>query len=102
MRIFLTDAASSDLESVKLWSERNWPGTIAAKYLDRIRASISALADFPELAPRRPGHDGERQRTVGSHVVIYSVNGDLVEIMRVAHYRTLDREASDNPEKTTD
>lgn len=44
------------------------------------------LADHPRLGPARPEIASEaRVLTVGDHLVIYRVDGDDVQIVRVVH-----------------
>ena len=86
MKVFLTQSAIADLESIGDW--------IAADSAERARAFVlllrircQQLADMPRafpLVPRYESH-GVRRRPVGDYLIFYRVAADRVEVVHVLH-----------------
>jgi toxin ParE1/3/4 len=54
----------------------------------RLNAALKRLESFPESAPLVPDRtDGLRKLTMGSHVALYRIEGDIVRIIRILHQR---------------
>lgn len=86
MKIVLLPAARKDVADLWQYGARLWSRDRANAYARRLMAMIDALAENPERYPRAdwvaPGY---RRLLAGSHAVLYRVEGDIVEIVRVLH-----------------
>lgn len=79
-------AAEGDLSEIWLESAASWDVEQAERYADSLFAVFDLLAEFPELARER----GEftppvRIHPSGSHLVIYRLEGQGIEIIRILH-----------------
>lgn len=59
--------------------------SIAQGVIDDILRSIGTLKTFPSRWPDFEGFPGYRQMLVGKYKVIYKIEGDLIQIVRVKH-----------------
>lgn len=59
--------------------------SIAQGVIDDILRSIGTLKTFPRRWPDFEGFPGYRQMFVGKYKVIYKIEGDLIQIVRVKH-----------------
>lgn len=60
----------------------------AEAYAQRLTAALKRLETFPESAPYLPDRsDGIRKLSVGSHVALYRIDGEVVRIIRILHQR---------------
>jgi toxin ParE1/3/4 len=58
----------------------------ATRLVERLATGVARLADFPESGRARPEIGaGARSVAVGRYLVLYRVNGDCVDIVRVTH-----------------
>lgn len=78
-------SADDDLLEIFLTIAEDDEGA-ATRFIDRIRAALRRLADYPLSAPARPelGVD-MRSLAVGRYLVLYRVQPDHVLILRVLH-----------------
>ena len=84
----LTPRAATDLEDIADYTIRSWGSTQARSYLLKIRDAFSALATMPHLG--RACDDvvpGYRQHQIGSHIIFYRLNGEIIDIIRILHCR---------------
>ena len=87
MKVFLTQSAIADLESIGEW--------IAADSTERARAFVlllrtrcQQLAEMPRafpLVPRYESSRGVRRRPVGDYLIFYRVAADRVDVVHVLH-----------------
>lgn len=85
MRIRRSPQAIRDVDEIWLTIARDDPGA-ATWMVGRIAAATARLADFPLSAPARPDIGPEvRSVVVGRYLVLYRVNEDCVEVVRVIH-----------------
>lgn len=82
----LRPAAETDLSGIWLNGAASWSVEQAERYADGLFAVFDLLAEFPEMARER----GEftppvRIHPSGSHLVIYRLEGQGIEIIRVLH-----------------
>ncbi len=59
--------------------------SIAQNVIDDILKAIRTLKTFPRRWPDFEGFPGYRQMLAGKYKVIYKIEGDLVQIVRVKH-----------------
>jgi len=85
MRVTIRRQADRDLDGIFDWIARDNPAA-AERHVGRLVAAALALGDFPERGPLRP-EIGERERSlaVGRYVILYTVGGETVEILRFVH-----------------
>ena len=82
----LSPAAQADLESIWDYTVRHWGEAQAERYTRGIQAACEALGNGTLVS--RSADDiraGYRKATVGSHVMFFRVQGDVVEIIRILH-----------------
>ena len=84
-RIQRTPRADLDLEEVWFFIPQDDPAA-ADRWLDTLEEKIALLADNPLMGPSRPDIARElRYHPVGSHLLLYRVIRDGIEIVRVVH-----------------
>lgn len=86
MPFLLRPAARQDLREIWRFSARRWSPKQADAYLRRIEAAFSLIQTFPAIAPER----GEftppvRVHPVSSHVVLFRVAAERIEVIRIRH-----------------
>lgn len=81
----LNPLADDDLYSLHRWIRSEAGDEIADAYIRRVQARIATLADFPERGARRANLPaGIRALSFERRLlIIYSVDGKEVEVMRV-------------------
>ena len=82
----LSPAAQADLESIWDYTVRHWGDAQAERYTRGIQAACEALSNGTLVS--RSADDiraGYRKAAVGSHVMFFRVQGDVVEIIRILH-----------------
>jgi toxin ParE1/3/4 len=82
----LRPAAEADLSEIWLDGAETWGVEQADRYADGLFAVFDLLAEFPEMAREREEFSPPvRIHSSGSHLVIYRLEGQGVEIIRVLH-----------------
>lgn len=88
MRLHLTPSAERDLGSIFDYSEESWGIEQAAAYLRDLHRAMDGLRHFPHMGRAadylRPGI---RLAATGSHIVVYRIGKDRIDIIRVLHRR---------------
>lgn len=85
-RYTLSPAAQADLDVIWDYSFRHWGVTQAETYIRDIQRACEALARGTLVS--RSVEDiraGYRKAAVGSHVMYFQVQDDVVEIIRILH-----------------
>lgn len=78
--------AEADLE--KAWRDtfERWGATQADAYIDQLCDRLQLLVEQPNLGRAcEELRTGYRRILIGSHVVFYRIDGDLVVVVRVLH-----------------
>jgi toxin ParE1/3/4 len=84
----LRPAAETDLSNIWQASAAQWGIGQADSYIDGLFAVFDLLAEYPELARERTAFSPPvRVHPAGSHLVIYRLEDQTVEIIRVLHSR---------------
>ena len=87
-RWVLRPAAEADLSAIWLQGAASWGTEQAERYADGMFAVFDLLAGFPEMARERVEFTAPvRIHPSGSHLVIYRLEGQGIEIIRVLHAR---------------
>lgn len=82
----LRPAAEADLSEFWLHGAERWSVEQAERYSDGLFAVFDLLAEFPEMAREREEFSPPvRVYLSGSHLVIYRLEGQGVEIIRILH-----------------
>lgn len=82
----LRPAAETDISGIWLHRAASWGVEQAERYADGLFAVFDLLAEFPEMARERMEFTPPvRIHPSGSHLVIYRLEGQGVEIIRILH-----------------
>ena len=85
MKIRRLPQAIRDVDEIWLYIARHDPDA-ATRLVERLVSSVARLADYPESGPARPEIGaGVSSITVGNYLVLYRVERDSVDIVRVVH-----------------
>ncbi|MGA1097090.1 MAG: type II toxin-antitoxin system RelE/ParE family toxin [Burkholderiaceae bacterium] len=82
----LTPAAEQDLESIWIYTAKEWGLDQASRYFDSLIAAFEKLAIFPQAAPAcdfiKPGY---RRCPVERHTIYFRVTDYGIAVIRVLH-----------------
>jgi toxin ParE1/3/4 len=85
LRIRRLPRAIRDVDDIWLHIAADDPAA-ATRMVERLAAGVARLADFPESGRARPEIGaGARSVVVGRYLVLYRINGEFVDIVRVIH-----------------
>lgn len=88
MRLVISEPAREDLIGIWEYISPNNPKA-ANKLMQIFKEKFELLRDFPYLGRER--HElfiGSRSLPVGKYIIIYQLNDDILEIVRVRHGST--------------
>jgi toxin ParE1/3/4 len=85
--IKFSNAAESDLEAIDAYSFSQFGDEVAAKYMHGFDEAFSILARHPLAGVMMPElREGARCYVHQKHRIFYSVNADVVFIIRIIHH----------------
>lgn len=85
-RLVVTPQAHRDLLSIVAWYRHEMGPATAAKTLRSLRAGMVAATGISRQAARREDlPDGYFRVVAKAHLVIFKIDGDEVQIVRVVH-----------------
>lgn len=85
---YIRPKAEQDLSDIWFYGAKIWGAERADRYLRGLFGAFDLLADFPQMARERAEFlPPVRMHPTGSHLIIYAVQNDVVEIVRVLHAR---------------
>jgi toxin ParE1/3/4 len=85
-RWVIRPAAKTDLSDIWHYGADTWGIEQADRYADGLFALFDLLAEFPEMARERAEFlPPVRIHSTGAHLVIYRMEGQGVEIIRIMH-----------------
>ena len=85
-RWVIRPTAETDLSDIWHYGADTWGIEQADRYADGLFALFNLLADFPEMARERIEFTPPvRIHPSGVHLVIYRVEGEGIEIIRILH-----------------
>ncbi|KIC21941.1 MULTISPECIES: type II toxin-antitoxin system RelE/ParE family toxin [unclassified Leisingera] len=88
LRWRIRPAARADLAAIWRYGLETWGETQADAYADSLFALFDLLADFPEMARERAEFTPPvRIHPTGAHLVIYRIEQNCPEIIRILHAR---------------
>ena len=86
MKLVLTEAALADLKSIRHYTLESWGSAQEERYLGNLWTKFgSLLADPLRYRTRDDLFPGCRIAAQGSHVILFRVGGETLEIVRVLH-----------------
>src|SRR5262245_51432413 len=84
-RLVRTDQAEQDWLDIWLFVAENDIGA-ADRLLNQIDVACQLLTDFPYLGKARPDiRSGLRHAIVGRYVILYQIEADKIEVVRLVH-----------------
>jgi toxin ParE1/3/4 len=87
-RLSFRREASEDLRRIAAETRRAWGEDQARDYVAALRDGIKSLREYPLRYPEFEPRPGLRRMNCGRHAVIYVVQNDRIEIIRVLHVAT--------------
>jgi toxin ParE1/3/4 len=88
LRLALTRLAQQDLQDLLQFSLETWGSEQLDRYADALLAGLTRLLDFPGIGKTRDDLiEGARMYAIEQHVVIYSVRGRTLRVLRILHRR---------------
>ena len=86
MTLDLTKAAIEDLREIGDYTARIWGERQRVTYLENLWAKFQRILEAPELCRRRDDlFSGCRIAAEGKHVILFRVEGEILQIVRVLH-----------------
>jgi len=86
MKLELTAAAVSDLQSIRSYTLRQWGAAQEQLHLDGLWEKFQEILVHPEGYRRREDlFPGCRLAAQGKHVVLFRTQGELLQIVRILH-----------------
>ncbi len=84
----ISNNAVSDLDEIWIYTLQNWSVDQANRYYNLIFEEISYICKEPESGrPMDHIRKGYRVSKVKSHLILYRVVNDIVEVVRILHQR---------------
>jgi plasmid stabilization system protein ParE len=86
MKVHISEEADRDLEAIGAYIARDNPNG-AARFVHELLAACDSLGEWPSAWPLIPGCEqlGFRRRPYKSHMIVYRVRQDIIEVSRVFH-----------------
>ena len=86
----LTPEAARDMETIWLYTFKEWGLEQANRYTDKLTEAFSQLAENPKIAtPCDRIHIGYRRNQVGRHAIYFRQTDYGIVVVRVLHDRML-------------
>lgn len=84
----LRPSALDDLEAIWLYTAAQWSVGRADEYIRQVSAGLDLLTERPEIGrERRELNPPVRIYPVASHLVVYRIESDHLDIIRIRHVR---------------
>ena len=88
-RLIVKDSTVADIDSIYWYSVETWGRLRARAYLEGLESLFDLLVNHPEIARKRfQTNPPVRLHRYKSHMVIFTADDDLLEIIRVVHARS--------------
>jgi len=87
-RLFVSPRAQQDIASILRYTGKTWGRNQLLTYRDKLDEAVKTIGQNPNLghgSPELP--ETHRLYFVGSHVVIYRTQDDMILVVRVLHQR---------------
>ena len=87
-RLIVAPQAQQDIVSILRYTGETWGHNQLLAYRDMLDEAVKAIGQNPNLGHSSPDlSTTHRLYLVGSHVVVYRTQGDLISVVRVLHQR---------------
>ncbi len=84
LNIYKSAQSEKDFIDIWLYSFKKWNVEQADKYLDKMNAAISLIADNPNIGINSDDiRNGYQKFKVNRHFIWYRINNDTIEIIRI-------------------
>lgn len=82
----MTRRAEADLDGIAAYIARDNPSRAAA-FVEELYEKCTTLADMPAAFPLIPRYEalGVRRRVHGDYLVLFTVRGETISVLRVLH-----------------
>ena len=87
-RLVVSPQAQQDIASILRYTGKTWGRNQLLIYRDKLDEAVKTIGRNPNLghvSPELP--EAHRLYFVGSHIVVYRMQGDLISVVRVLHQR---------------
>jgi toxin ParE1/3/4 len=87
-RLILSSKAKQDVESILQYTGEQWGEKQTAIYFEKLTGALEAVLHNPASGHASADlHETHRVYPVGSHVIVYRVQADVIGIARILHKR---------------
>ena len=84
--LHLSGPARRDIAGISAYTEQQWGAEQKRTYLNQLRNAFKMLQASPEIGSTREDIDqGLRAYLVGSHIIFYRSDKDVLSVVRVLH-----------------
>lgn len=84
LRLRLSNAALTDFEAIWDYTAQHWGAAHADSYTEELERTFRTLQAMPGIARERPEfHPAVRIHPVARHLIVYRVEGDCLDIIRI-------------------
>jgi toxin ParE1/3/4 len=88
LRLAITRRAANDLRTIRRYTRKQWGDIQASNYEEAIHHAFENLCAHPEIGKTRDDLLSDlRSHLVVSHIIIYRVDGDTLNVLRIVHQR---------------
>lgn len=88
LRLAVTRRAANDLRTIRRYTRKHWGAAQASDYEEAIHVALETLREYPEIGKARDDlRPNLRSHPVLSHVIVYRVDGDTLNVLRIVHQR---------------
>lgn len=88
LQVRLTPQAELDLEAIWIWTASAWSVAQADAYITALTDKIRMLAGSPLMTAERSEFSPPvRMLRHQSHLIIYRINGEFLDVLRAPHVR---------------
>lgn len=88
LRLAVTRRAANDLRTIRRYTQKHWGVTQASDYEEAIHIALGTLCTDPDIGKARDDlRPNLRSYPVLSHVIVYRVDGDTLNVLRIVHQR---------------
>jgi len=87
-RLYLAPRARRDIRQIRLYGRREWGEERSDAYQAALALGLQRLQDFPRIGvPRDDLRPGLRSLRVRDHQLLYRIDADVINVLRVVHVR---------------
>ena len=88
LRLAITRRAANDIRTIRRYTRKQWGVAQASDYEEAIHNAFETLRTYPDLGKTRDDLlPALRCHPVLSHIIMYRVDGDTLNVLRIVHQR---------------